>query len=219
MKKILNELKVFWRYENVVPDPLIRSGEFKLLHISDTPSEIHKKIVKLATRLKPDMIIHTGDLLDEIKSGSDTIYPNKILRSLTEFLTQLSGVTGQLAVVPGNHDNEDMLKHLDVHMRILYPGERVAVRRHQVICAHALDELPTNDGEADFFLYGHNFDVPRGNYVVENKNEQYKSIKGTYLNGVQFINVILFPSKQVFLLPYPKGTDYFRRYTKPRRLL
>lgn len=40
-----------------------------LLHISDTPQEIYPYIIKFVQMLQPSYIVHTGDLVDNIKLG------------------------------------------------------------------------------------------------------------------------------------------------------
>ena len=42
-----------------------------LLHISDTPDDIYNYIFRLINILKPQFVIHTGDLADNIKLGNN----------------------------------------------------------------------------------------------------------------------------------------------------
>ena len=48
-----------------------------LLHISDTPVDIYKYIFRIVEKLKPQIIVHTGDLVDNIKLEK---YKDKIIQ-------------------------------------------------------------------------------------------------------------------------------------------
>ncbi|HHI00115.1 MAG TPA: metallophosphoesterase, partial [Thermococcus litoralis] len=50
-----------------LPKELLESGEAKIMHISDTPDNIYPFILNLIEKSRPDYIIHTGDLVDNIK--------------------------------------------------------------------------------------------------------------------------------------------------------
>ena len=163
-----------------------------LLHISDTPVDIYNYIFRIIDILKPQFIIHTGDMADNVKLG---IYKDKIsyyhqgAKKLIEGLEQNEYAT--IYYVLGNHDDYETVRKLTKKGIILsIDGCRLTV-------GHYYREYSCN---ADFNLYGHSF-------------EPGHSIKnGTIdLNGLLNINVIDLSNKGVFHLDYPVGTNGSRR--------
>lgn len=85
----------------------------KLLHISDTPSSFYGELARIIDILKPDYIVHTGDLVDDIKlelfPGSLPRYEREVNR-LIKLLEQSSAERLYLAL--GNHDDASTVEKL-----------------------------------------------------------------------------------------------------------
>lgn len=203
MKNTFNRMIKFLKNEIHIPPELKESREFKILHLSDTPSQIFGSLISLVKELNPDIIIHTGDLADDIKLEIHPGLGRLYARTIGPFLTALIQNIPDTIVIPGNHDDVSILKRIVPRVKILSPGT-IEIQNHIFGVAHNIEELP-NKGQ--FMLYGHNFELPEnpGNSI--------------YLNGVISINIILFPSEKIFRINYPGGTDYLRKYRKLRRLL
>ena len=77
---------------------------FKILHLSDIhylttiDYEDMKKVVNKINEINPDMVVLTGDLLDETIE-----YSNKQIEALEELLSQIKVTTNKYAIT-GNHD-------------------------------------------------------------------------------------------------------------------
>ena len=69
-EKIVDKCKRFFKRalgRVHLPEELKQTDEIILLHISDTPESIYPYLFKLIDNLAPDLIIHTGDLVDNFK--------------------------------------------------------------------------------------------------------------------------------------------------------
>ena len=73
-----------------LPPQLLASEEFKVMHISDTPSAIYGAVTGMMERLRPDLIVHTGDLADDIKLGENPGYLDQYRRTAGPFLESLT---------------------------------------------------------------------------------------------------------------------------------
>jgi len=167
-----------------------------LLHISDTPADIYKYIFRIIDILKPQFIIHTGDLADNIKLEK---YRDKISDYNVEVAKLIEGLEkyedAQIYYVLGNHDEYDIVKRLTKRGTILEEG-LITIGDCNFLVGHYFKECT---GKIDFNLYGHSFS-PR-HYMDEDK---------IGLNGVLNINIIDLSSRKIFHLDYPIGTNRSR---------
>lgn len=181
-----------------IPSDLLQSTEKKILHISDTPTLLYPAVKDLVRTLKPDVVIHTGDLADDIKLE---LFPHNIEayeRAVKVFIRMIKEETaGGMYIVPGNHDSVEIISKYIDKSRLVKEGEIITVGSCRVGLAHSSDKLPEG---AQFNLYGHNFNAP-----VESED------KTVYLNGIRNIHVIFLPSYRVGKISYPWATNYHRK--------
>ena len=176
-----------------VPAEIMNTDEKKVLHLSDTPTSLYPAVSHLIASIKPDIIIHTGDLADDIKlehnPGSRRVYE----RLVKQFISALeeSGAE-KIYIVPGNHDNVEIIKHCAKFSQLLAEGDIVRINNVTFGLAHYMKRLPQN---AQYNLYGHNFRRP--------KEKEGK----VYLNGICNINLLLLPSERVVKIAYPWGIN------------
>ncbi len=168
-----------------------------ILHLSDTPSYAYRSVITLVDILKPRIIIHTGDLADDIKLE---LYPDLTFNyreKAVPFLRELEKSTaGEIYIVPGNHDLESLLEKEAGRIKIVPDGTVIEIHERKVGLAHCQENLPPS---ADYNLFGHNLDCPAdGNPCT--------------LNGCRSINIILYPSWRIYHIPYPVGTNQERQY-------
>lgn len=126
----------------------------KLLHIGDTYSKHYPFLKKLIAKVKPDVIIHTGDIADEVKVGRipGTRYE---YRSKIEFiLTCLKNSGARVIIVPGNNDVAEDIKDI-ISTSEIYPNDSV-VTIDGIECriGHQVTSM-TFDKKWSF--YGHGF--------------------------------------------------------------
>ncbi len=168
-----------------------------LLHISDTPVDIYNYILRIINIIKPQYIIHTGDMADDIKLE---IYKNRIddynkgIKKLIKILEE--DELSKIYYVLGNHDNYEAVSKLTKRGEILYEGV-LSIEDCNIAVNHYHKEY---SNKVDFNLYGHSFDP---NHYVKN---------GTIgLNGTLNINIIDLSNKKVFQIEYPMNTNVSRR--------
>jgi predicted phosphodiesterase len=169
-----------------VPKDLRHSNA--LVHISDTPSFIYKAIIKMIKKIKPRVIIHTGDIVDDIKLEIRPQLIEVYKKEANKFINEISKYAELIILVPGNHDDFTKLRLKD-NVKILNEGDVFIFDGIKLGLSHKYENLPLN---CDFYLYGHD------------KN----CLKDYYLNGIKNINVI--KDKKIFKLCYPIGTDNYR---------
>ncbi len=181
-----------------VSKSLINRNEEILLHISDTPYSIFSALDSLIMTLKPEYIVHTGDLVDNIKLE---LYPKSLpryklyLKNLMKIM-QKPFVKG-IYISLGNHDDlEAILEYEknDSRINIDIEPNCFKLRDKTIQYAHYLDCL--RDIADSYGLYGHDLSV---------KDKISKN--SIYLNGIKTINVIMLKSGTVYKLQYPIGTD------------
>jgi predicted phosphodiesterase len=167
-----------------------------LLHISDTPVGIYSYIFKLIDFLNPQFIIHTGDMVDNIKLGN---YRNKLGRYHYEVAKLVEGLEkreqSQIYYILGNHDDYETVNKLTKRGIVLKDGI-LTINDCKIAVSHYYKEYSC---KVDFNLYGHCFEPMH-----------YKNDETIGLNGVLNINVIDLSTKEIFHLDYPVGTNKLR---------
>ncbi|WP_054841146.1 metallophosphoesterase [Thermococcus peptonophilus] len=158
--------------------------EKALLHISDTPERAYPpRIAQLIDELHPEYIVHTGDLVDNIKLERRPDLKPLYAGGVRKLARILKGSGAELYVVPGNEDDPEILKEY-FEDSVVEPGTVVEIGGVKFALGHKPEEVARLN--ADFKLYGHNFKVmPRG------------------LNGLRSINIVFLPSKRVVKISYP----------------
>ncbi|NLY42783.1 MAG: metallophosphoesterase [Clostridiaceae bacterium] len=169
-----------------------------LLHISDTPMVSYNYIFRVIKILKPQYIIHTGDLVDNIKLE---IYRNRVEQYETEVELLIRGLekneSTKIFYVLGNHDDYKTVSQLINRGEIIQEGELLSIEECKFVVGHYPKDYSY---DVDFYLYGHSF-YPK--HHIKNGT--------TGLNGLLNINVIDLSTKEVFHINYPIGTDSSRR--------
>ena len=173
-----------------------------LLHVSDTPSHIYPELKRILDVLKPDYIIHTGDLVDNVKLG---LHPSLIQRYERE-LGVLMGIMHQsgakrIIFVLGNHDNMDVVEKLGGPIEIYEEGGQSTFDGVEIAFTHYASDLNRRFGyeEALFYLFGH--DVTLKSQEIEQQ---------VFLNGIEAMHLIDLSTGDYLAIEYPIGTESAR---------
>lgn len=170
----------------------------KLLHISDTPSSFFSELARLISILKPEYIVHTGDLVDNIKLE---LYPGSLWRyqrdvnQLLKILEESCAKKIYLAL--GNHDDVQTVETLCKRSNIIKESQIVDIKGIQFAISHYSSKIL--EKPAKCYLYGHDLTQKSG---ISKGN--------LYLNGIASINLIELESLNYYSYPYPSGTDNSR---------
>lgn len=174
---------------------ILSYNEDMLLHISDTPSNFYPGLRLLIKDLKPKYIIHTGDLVDNIKLE---LHPRKIdvYRKKVKLLINIleNSTADEVYLVLGNHDDSDIVKKFSKRSIIVEKSSIINIDNSTYNVSHFSSEIIK--APAKYNLYGHDLSIPS---KIDNDL--------VYLNGIDGINIIALRSERIFVLPYPLGTD------------
>jgi len=147
---------------------------------------------------QPDLIIHTGDLVDNLKleDSDDELLPLYQKKS-AEFIGNLEKLTAaRIIYVPGNHDDVNIIENNKNRSEIMVEGSIIELDGVKIGLAHYPENLPQN---ADINLFGHNH---KQDFESDNK----------FYNGILNINYLLLPSKTDYKVNYPWIVDQGRQY-------
>lgn len=166
-----------------------------LLHISDTPSCFFGELRRLLRILKPNYIVHTGDLVDNIKLE---LYPGSLWRyerDVKELITLLEqSHAEEIYLALGNHDDLPTLERLCSRSHLIERSDIINIEGLTLAIAHDPADILANP--APINLFGHNLTQKNG--VVDEK---------LYFNGISTINFIDLNHIHYHCYPYPAGTD------------
>lgn len=184
--------------------PPANSGEGRVLHISDTPRTIFGTIEYVVDLLQPSVIIHTGDLADDIKLE---IYPRETLpycRACERLFSALAAPGRSVRISLGNHDSLEAMPPLPEGFTVTEGTTSFEYRGATFTTSH----YPPTEGEgpSTFRLFGHDLSVRTGN-----------AGETCLLNGVEGMWLIDPVRERAERIDYPKRTDAARMCRKRRR--
>lgn len=193
----MNRLSAWHRFWGKVwvPPELRHLPEPIILHISDTPSPFFDALPSLIRQVNPTWIIHTGDMVDDIKLGLNPRYMNTYTSRVRRLIRILEASEAEIIFLCiGNHDDLKEIGELSPRMRIIYEGQRLALGPMTLGVSHYAQAALEAGG--DVCVFGHSLDsrtdlsgIPR------------------LLNGLEAIHIIRPLSGKIHCLPYPAGTD------------
>jgi predicted phosphodiesterase len=196
MKDIYKGLLSFFNYPYISQELLDNIKGPILLHISDTPVDIYNYIFRLIDILKPQFIIHTGDMADNIKLEINKNRIDCYYKGVTKLIEGLEkNESSKIHYVLGNHDDYNTVNKLTKRGIILEEG-LLTLDDCMLTVGHYYKEYSHN---VDFNLYGHSPEP--GHHKINGTNG---------LNGLLNINIIDLSNKRVFHLDYPFGTNSAR---------
>lgn len=181
-----------------VPRELLENREKKVLHLSDTPSVIFPGIRRLIELVKPDYIIHTGDLADELKIGNNPNLIREYVRLMPKIVRIMEESAAEKVVITlGNQDDEVAVRETSMRSTVMGSSGILEIEGIRFQVGHFPGDVQENPGE--FNLFGHNLELT-----------SHREKGQVFLNGVQNIHVITLESKKVFSLRYPGSTNDYR---------
>jgi predicted phosphodiesterase len=174
-----------------------------ILHMSDTPRLSFPFVLRVVETLQPEYIVHTGDVVDDIKLEARPQEHGAYRRQLGEFLHRLEAVSrGEIYLVPGNHDDAQVMREASRRATTVAPGTILELEGVKLSVSHHYDE---DADHGDFCLYGH---TPEPDH--HHRGEMM------CLNGISTVTIIEVPTRTVHFLPYPSGTDQVRKALLPK---
>ena len=142
------------KFERGAEKALREVGGGKVLHIGDTSSSDYGYYKTLIERVKPSVIIHTGDLADELKAGRIEGVFEFWKRSAAEIVGIMENSGARVIIVPGNNDLEKDLKETVKKAEILERNSVIEIDGAKILLCHEINKMDET-ASANVFLYGH----------------------------------------------------------------
>ncbi len=196
IENIYKGLLSIFNYPHIPKELLEKLKGPILLHISDTPVGIYDYIFRIIDILKPQYIIHTGDMADNIKLGNYKYKTDLYIKGVKRLIQELEkNEHSKNYYALGNHDDYEVVNKLSERGTILQENF-LEIHNYKFVINHYYKK---HFKEVDFYLYGHSFEPIH-----------YKNNKTIGLNGVLNINIIDLSNGEVHHLDYPVGTNRLR---------
>lgn len=128
-----------------------RSGEI-LLHVGDIPIWEFPYMRRLIKKVKPDILVHTGDLVDNLKVSRIPEDIPAYKKSAASLIRHMEKHAKEVYIVPGNNDLEDFINETVTKSKIIPANTCMEIRGIPFLLCHRVLDI---DGEAKFYLYGH----------------------------------------------------------------
>lgn len=204
--------KMLWQMLGrvILDKALLRVKGPTILHISDTPTSFYPELNRLLGVLKPNYIIHTGDLADDLKLQLRSSLLKNYESALIKLMQIVNRSSAEKVIFTlGNHDNLDLVREHAGRALVYEDAVTDNFQGLTISAAHyheaALRSSKSN--RSDFNLYGHDLSLRS-----QRTNDVY------YLNGIEAMHLIDLSTGEVFVITYPGGTDSARLNRKRMRL-
>ena len=152
-----------------------------LLHIGDVPVWGYPYIKRMIKKIKPFVLVHTGDLADDCKVGRKTNHIPKYKRAVPSLIRTMEKYSEQVYIVPGNNDLEDFIRENIKKAVIVEQNTVMDIEGIKFLLCHRVLDM---EGEAEFYLYGHG---PTGD-----THSFYKPEDGKVFSNVFYSPVVVY---------------------------
>ena len=136
-----------------LPDGINQINGKKILHIGDTHSIAYPYYKKLIEITKPDIILHTGDMADEVKVGRMPETRYEYLTKIKWFTNMLNQSGAKLIVVLGNNDIEEEIRKMLPTAEVYNTNTLIALDNEVCRIGHQVLSM-TFDKEWAFYGHG-----------------------------------------------------------------
>lgn len=197
----MQSLYLFFNKPYIPPEIKLEKGPL-LLHISDTPEESYNYVMKVIDNINPQYIVHTGDIVDNIKLETNINYLSTYENGLKNFLDSIESYDLVPYYVIGNHDHINSVTKFSKKGIILEKGV-IEIEGYSFYLSHQYEEFEEYSIKTDYWLFGHS---PNPCH--------YKSEEQVILNGLLHMNIIALSTGNIYQIEYPLSTNYYRKIEK-----
>ena len=182
-------------YDIEIPEALKAEKGLKLMHIGDTVSADYPWYKELIEKVKPDIIVHTGDTADEVKVGRKPEVTEEYLDRVSALMDILKASGSKVYWITGNNDLPKEIARIAPFAEIIQPDTRLRIEGVNICVAHSKNQFTQN---ADIYLYGHS-----------NRFEVWSDAMNTpesdvwYLNALWNAYVCVLPQRELYRLGRP----------------
>jgi len=186
-------------YEGEIPLPdwLERCRGSILLHISDTDSANYPYYKKLIETVRPDILLHTGDMANEVKVGRMPETEYEYRTKIRWLLAQMDACSAKrILIVPGNNDLPDAIRAYCPRAEILPENEDQLLDGETCRLGHAILHM-TWGSPWTFYGHGYTFELWHYDWNAEAKNGERR------FNGDRHSHIVCLHEKRFFRIPDP----------------
>ncbi len=166
----------------------------RIMHLGDLDSPLYPRYRRMIEEFKPDIIVHTGDLADEIKAGRVERVRDEWREKVPALIDAMTSSGARVLLTPGNNDIEEDLSSLAKGVEI-YPRNTVVELDGKRVCLNHQVMLIDPSIEADIHFYGHGL---TGEERMPDDNVRGNS---RYFNAVWGVSLHDFESDRHLILP------------------
>ncbi len=142
------------RREYRLPDGAQLLTGRRLLHISDTSTRDFSDVEMLIKEFKPHVILHTGDMVDEVKVGRIPEVREEYIAKLSVLSNLLRESGAELVVVSGNNDLPDKIEEFLPTARILKKNSVIEIDGEECRVGHSVMAMTF---DRRWCFYGHGY--------------------------------------------------------------
>lgn len=171
-----------------------------ILHVSDTPFTMYQYLRRAIRRLCPAWIVHTGDLVDNIKLEHRPSLLDFYKKKVSILLEIFEEAECEAILLTGNHDHLPTLLDLTKGrgVQVWSKSGKFYIGRHHFKAGHYFEDVATDSSE--YNLFGHNLAQHTG---IDCEGR-------FFLNGIEAMNLIHMETGDVIPIKYPPGTNNAR---------
>ena len=138
-----------------IPDEIFEFTGKRILHIGDTESWRYSFYRELISIVKPDVIIHTGDMADEVKVGRMPEVRDEYIEKIAEMAEILNNSGAEkIYIVPGNNDLPDEISRLVPTAQMMKNSWRIEVDGIEGRVGHQVTSI---NYDKQWAFYGHGY--------------------------------------------------------------
>jgi predicted phosphodiesterase len=168
----------------------------KLLHISDTSSFVYPYVKKMIDIIKPDIIIHTGDFVDEVKAGR-MINTRDEYECGVENISEIMKNSGaKIYAVCGNNDILEILNKYLPDAEVSMPGNVVNICGIDCLLVHGVTQVTD---EAEWTFYGHGLTGETWSPDMNNTKEGR-----CRFNAIWNFSAFILPERKHYIIKHPE---------------
>ena len=189
------EERVYYSWTIDIPEEAESIKGKKLLHIGDTDSRLYPYYKKLIETVKPDIILHTGDMADEVKVGRIPETRFEYLRKIEKIIGYMRASGARVIIVPGNNDLPDEIKKIAPDMEVYHRNSVIVLDGEECRIGHQVMNM-TFDKKWHF--YGHGFTGEEWSYEKNVPGEEcrFNACLGSFICSIS--------ENKFYMLPIPK---------------
>ncbi len=177
-----------------IPSEIAELRSPKILHIGDTESRNYPYYRKLISLVKPDIILHTGDMADEVKVGRIPGTEYEYISKIKVLLGIMSESGARLIIVPGNNDLPDEIRKIAPQAEVYPVNTVLTIDGIECRIGHQVMRM-TFDRDWSFYGHGLTGETWKPEYNIPTQPCRFNVVWGSYVCALR--------ERKFFRIPLP----------------